>query len=65
MQVAPIHQRKILTNKVRNKETNEEMHGRNIMLGRDSNQRPCASKANTITIELKRILSKAVVRYCI
>ena len=28
----------ILTNKVRKKETNERMHGRNIRFGQDSNQ---------------------------
>ena len=41
------------------------MHGRNVRLGQDSNQRPCAPKANTITTDLKRILSNAAVRYCI
>ena len=41
------------------------MHGRNIRLGLDSNQRPREPKANTITTELKRILSEAVVSYCI
>ena len=52
-------------NKVRNKEANEQMHGRNIGFGRDSNQLPRAPKTNTITTELKRVLHNAVVRYCI
>ena len=55
----------ILKNKVCNKETNEQMHGRNIKLGWDSNQRPHTPKANTITNELKRILPNTVVKYCI
>ena len=38
-----------LTNKVRNKETNEQMHDRNIRFGCVSNQRPRTPKANTIT----------------
>ena len=54
-----------LTDEVRNKEINEQMHGRNIRFGRDSNQRPRTPKGNTITTELKRILSNAVARYCI
>ena len=36
------------------------MHGRNIKYGQDSNQRPSAKNASTITIELKSIPSKAV-----
>ena len=41
-----------LTNKARNKQTNEQMHGRNIWSGRDSNQGLPDKKANTITTEL-------------
>ena len=54
-----------LTNKVRKKETNEDMHGRNIRSGQDLNQLPREPRANTITTEPKRILPNAVVRYCI
>ena len=34
-----------LTNIVRNKETNEQMHGRNIRSGGDTNQGPRAKKS--------------------
>ena len=56
-----------LTNKVCNKERNELMHGRNIRSRQDLNQRRHTPKVNKCTIitELKRILSNAVVRYCI
>ena len=54
-----------LTNKVRNKEINEQMHGRNIWLEWNSNRKPRAPKANTINTALKRILPNAVVRFCI
>ena len=50
----------ILMNKFSNKETNQEMHGRNIRSGQDSNQLPRAPKANTITTELKRIFFSSV-----
>ena len=54
----------ILTNKGCNKETDEQMHCRNIRFGQDSNQGLRAPKANTITTELKRILPNIVVGYC-
>ena len=55
-------------NKVRDKETNEYLHGRHINFGQDLNQGCLVEKANIelfMTTELKRILSNAVVRYCI
>ena len=52
-----------LTNEERNKETNEIIHGRYIRFRWDLNQGPHTPKANTITIELKRILLNKVVRY--
>ena len=48
---------RFLTNNVRNKETNGQMHSRYIRLGWDSSQRSRAPKDNTITTELMRILS--------
>ena len=47
----------------RNKQTNEQIHERNIRPGRDSNQGPRPAKANTTTNELKRILFNSVGRY--
>ena len=54
-----------LTNKVRNKETNEYMYGRNIKSRTGFESGTPGRKASTITTELKGILSKVVLRYCI
>ena len=45
--------------------TKKQMTSRNIRSRQDSNQVPRSPKANTITIERKRILSNAVAGYCI
>ena len=52
-----------LTNKVRNKEANEQMHCRNTWSRKDL-KLECQSKRPIPYTELKRILSNAAERYC-
>ena len=51
-----------LMNEVRNKETNEEMHSKNIGNMTEFDPRTPGRKANAISTELKRTFPNAVVR---